>query len=241
LGDEFEPDMHGSIVVLQGDDAVENLPAVGLHGYHRGLTGVPKDYVGFHQAAAAWEIVVCFSNSYAVTFLVGAEVPLPAELAEELRSTAVPSRIVSLLATGWEDLAVSKLWHGTAEAFVHVAYLAPNPDGVPESLVVAKDGDSSVVRDVYEPLFTFVAGLADIAVGCRLTYAASAQWTGPCEFLLLDVEAADDREPTNVVALRVVCDPGDLTFGSEAELAAFVEKSADEAVRRLQKTGGQDA
>lgn len=146
-----------------------------------------------------------------------------------------------MLTLRWAECAISSVWDEDPDAFVRLAYLTDRRGSIPDELLLASDGDSANIRRIYEPLFALIAGIVNVAVGCDLTYVVEAAWHEACQFLLLDLEPVvqpdgTTRQPSNFAAFQLLCDPCDLTFDDEAQLAAFVENAVKLAVSNLTNT-----
>jgi hypothetical protein len=80
----YDPDFDGPLVLLSpGDDPVA---VTGLSPITRVAT--MAEHVERHDSAGAWEVILVASNSYAVTYIVPDELPVPGDLAIELARQA---------------------------------------------------------------------------------------------------------------------------------------------------------
>lgn len=84
LGEPYDPDADGFVLLLEQGDDVAAITDFATASAVRGLA----EHVEHHDEANAWEAIVCTSNSWAWTYILPDELPLPADVAAELARQA---------------------------------------------------------------------------------------------------------------------------------------------------------
>ncbi len=84
LGEPYDPDADGFVLLLEQGDDVAAITDLATASAVRGLA----EHVEHHDDANAWEAIVCTSNSWAWTYILPDELPLPDGVAAELARQA---------------------------------------------------------------------------------------------------------------------------------------------------------
>jgi hypothetical protein len=84
LGATYDPDVDGFVLLLEHGDDIAAITDFATASAVRGLA----EHVEHHDGANAWEAIVCTSNSWAWTYILPDELPLPEDVAAELARQA---------------------------------------------------------------------------------------------------------------------------------------------------------